>query len=628
MQTLDDMKRDRGLLERTITEHTGTPMRGRECNCPFPEHPDKHPSAGIFEASNGTWMFKCHPCNFSGSFIDMEARLSGRDASDVIKSLNLDPDRKSKPAPPEKEHKVYQSLGDIEATFGMEIGGKWEYVDLEGNVDLVIYRLNIEGGGKRFSQVTPRNGGWVKTAKFDKNPLYNRAGIVNAKTILVVEGEKCADACIAAGIPTTTSPMGANSIHKADWGFIAGKNIYLWPDNDGVGPRGVCEGQEAMKNLARILEGHGCKVKTVDISRLNLPIKGDVFDFLEGIPHDERHKSIKAALCGAPTVGLMQELKDRADRISKGLLRPVEWPWRRFTEMTGFSIPGTVSLICGDGGSTKSFWLIEATSHWYEMGIPFAMYQLEDERAMHAYRAIAQRERRPELVDHVWGEGRGDEVAAILNKHSGFIEVLGKSLDGETKDNIDYEKLLKWTETRAKGGAKIIAIDPITMAAPEKDQWAADKNFTDKLKRIAREYSVSIVLVIHPKKGRKGSMTLDDLAGGSAFGRFAHAVVWLDNHGEPITSKVRDTFATMDRIHNRTMHIVKARNARGQGARLAFNFNHDLTFSEYGVILSKSAEKLQPSSFEQRAIANSQQMRQPAPPVEQYFDESDDQELF
>ena len=632
MRTLEEMKCDRHLLERTIANYTSKAMRGRECSCPFPEHPDRRPSAGIWQAADGTWLFKCHPCNFAGSFVDVEARLSGKSPADVIRSLDIERDRTSHtPAPPapKKPAYVYPTIEALEESFRGKPSRRWEYVDLNGNIDLIVYRFDEAGGGKSFKQVTPRDGGWVKEAKFDKNPLYNRDGIHNRSTVLVVEGEKAADACITAGVPTTTSPMGAGSMAKADWSLLAGKNVYLWPDNDGVGPRGVREGIEAMKSLAKILEGHGCKVKTVDISQLNLPVKGDAYDFLQGIPKEQQRKTLMDALLGAPKSGLMQELKDRAHRISNGLLKPVEWPWRRFTEMTGFSIPGTVSLICGDGGSTKSFWLIEATSHWYEMGIPFAMYQLEDERAMHAYRAIAQREKRPELLDHTWGEGRGDEVSKILEKHAGFIEVLGQSLDGETKDNINYEKLLKWTEARAKSGAKIIAIDPITMAAPEKDQWAADKNFTDNLKRIARDYSVNVVLVIHPKKGRKGSISLDDIAGGSAFGRFAHAVVWLDNHGEPIKSVVKDSFATMERLHNRTMHIVKARNARGQGARIAFNFNQDLTFSEHGMILSKEAQSRATitSPFEQRAIANSQQVKQPAPPVEEVYDDDSD-DLF
>ena len=627
MTSLEYMKQDRGLLERTICEYTNKSMRGRECNCPFPEHPDRNPSAGIFEGSNGNWLFKCHPCGFSGTFIDVEARLSMRTPAEVIKSLGLDDDRK--PAPPAKKDppKVYRTIELLEVSFEAKFSNKWEYRDLDGRIDLIVYRFEKPGGGKYFKQATPLNGGWTRTASFDKTPLYNRSGVARPSTVLVVEGEKAADACIAAGIPTTTSPMGADSVEKADWSLLAGKNVYLWPDNDEVGPRGVRPGIEAMKKVAKILEGHGCRVKTVDIERLDLPKKGDAHDFLQRFPEQDRRAAMRDALTGAATTGLMQELKDRASRISNGLLRPVEWPWRRFTEMTGFSIPGTVSLICGDGGSTKSFWLIEATSHWYEMKIPFAMYQLEDERSMHAYRAIAQREKRPELLDHIWGEGREEEVSQILDKHADFINVLGKSLDGETKDNVTYEKLLKWVEARAKSGAKIIAIDPITMAAPEKDQWAADKNFTDNVKRIAREYSASVVLVTHPKKGRKGSISLDDLSGGSAFGRFAHAVVWLDNHGEPIKSVVKDSFASMERLHNRTMHIVKARNARGQGARLAFNFNQDLTFSEYGMILSKDAQARQSnvSQFEQRAIESSQSKKVVnSQPIEETYDDEDD----
>jgi putative DNA primase/helicase len=101
-----------------------------------------------------------------------------------------------------------------------------------GNLIACVYRYDTPDG-KEFRP-------WdVKARRHkapDPRPLYNRPGIVKADRVVLVEGEKCADALIAKGICATTAMNGANApIEKTDWSPLAGKHVLIWPDNDEAG---------------------------------------------------------------------------------------------------------------------------------------------------------------------------------------------------------------------------------------------------------------------------------------------------------------------------------------------------------------------------------------------------------
>lgn len=54
--------------------------------------------------------------------------------------------------------------------------------------------------------------------------------------MVFVEGEKCAQALIDAGIVATTAMHGANApVEKTDWSPLAGKAVLIWPDRDKPG---------------------------------------------------------------------------------------------------------------------------------------------------------------------------------------------------------------------------------------------------------------------------------------------------------------------------------------------------------------------------------------------------------
>lgn len=121
---------------------------------------------------------------------------------------------------------------------------RWDYLDMAGNLIACVYRYDTPDG-KEFRP-------WdVKARRHkapDPRPLYNRPGIVKADRVVLVEGEKCADALIAKGICATTAMNGANApIEKTDWSPLAGKHVLIWPDNDEAGKAYALRAADALR---------------------------------------------------------------------------------------------------------------------------------------------------------------------------------------------------------------------------------------------------------------------------------------------------------------------------------------------------------------------------------------------
>ena len=85
---------------------------------------------------------------------------------------------------------------------------KWDYLDANGKLLAVVYRYDPPGGKKQFR---PWDAKRHKMAPPDPRPLYNQPGMVSAAQVVLVEGEKCAQALIDAGVNATTAMHGANA---------------------------------------------------------------------------------------------------------------------------------------------------------------------------------------------------------------------------------------------------------------------------------------------------------------------------------------------------------------------------------------------------------------------------------
>lgn len=120
---------------------------------------------------------------------------------------------------------------------------KWDYTDSDGNLLACVYRYDTPTG----KQFRPWDVKSRKQKSPDTRPLYNQVGIKDADSVVLVEGEKCADSLIAQGIPATTAMNGAKApLDKTDWSPLADKKIIIWPDND-------IAGKEYAKNAAQHL---------------------------------------------------------------------------------------------------------------------------------------------------------------------------------------------------------------------------------------------------------------------------------------------------------------------------------------------------------------------------------------
>jgi putative DNA primase/helicase len=153
-----------------------------------------------------------------------------------------------------------------------------QYTDLEGNILYVRLRM-VNANGDKWIRPLSRDdaGNWtqLKQPQFpDGKPLYNLHLLTKEpdKTVFIVEGEKCADALTKLGLLATTSGA-AQSAKDANWQILAGREVTLWPDKDDAG-------LQYAKDVSAKLTSLNATIKQIDISLLNLPIKGDCYDWL------------------------------------------------------------------------------------------------------------------------------------------------------------------------------------------------------------------------------------------------------------------------------------------------------------------------------------------------------------
>lgn len=110
--------------------------------------------------------------------------------------------------------------------------GKWDYHNGDGQLIACVYRYDTPTGkeyrpwdvkSRSMKAPTPR-------------PLYQQPRLRVAKEVVLVEGEKAADALNNLGIVATTAMNGASApIDKTDWSPLLDKQVLIWPDKDDAG---------------------------------------------------------------------------------------------------------------------------------------------------------------------------------------------------------------------------------------------------------------------------------------------------------------------------------------------------------------------------------------------------------
>ncbi len=566
--------------------NAGAVAKGKMFLCCF--HTEKTGSLNVYEES-GVWRGKCHGCGWNGDIFDAIAKSKNTTVANVLTG------GKEKRQIPAKHKTYYATLEKLTEAVKFICNG-WTLTQTDtytnpdsGNHDLVVFRLEANGE-KTFRQAHQTPQGYLLEGAPHPLPIFNRTRIKTAKVVWVVEGEKCVRAMLAAGAIATTSPGGAGKSKHADWTPLSGKTIYLWPDNDPINEKTKKSGGiEHMRDVAAILEKlePPCELNWVDPQALGLAAKEDCADYLaNGNTLEEKAALLEDAIEISVSLGASAALQTRIEGIASGKLAAIDWPWYYITRLTRALRPGTVTLLCGSPGTSKSFMLIQALIYWQCLGIKISLFALEDDRETQLHRALAQVCQCSELTDDEWLKVNHILAIERLKEHKEMLDKFGRSIYEVTQGAPTLHDIVLWIADRANAGCRIIAVDPITAADAGEREWQAAQRFMIECKPILRKHGSSLILVTHPRRGAMGNTQLDDLASGMSYTRFSQTVLSYE-YEEPTGEIVETPQGSVTANINRKIHVRKARLGIGQYAALGFYFNpKTLLAEECGIIAS------------------------------------------
>lgn len=162
-----------------------------------------------------------------GDIFDLLAATHGLDAkNDFAQVLEIAQNLLGQT--PKKVRRQKQNLDDLGPATA-----KYDYFDAQGKLIACVYRYDPPGRKKEFRPYDVATG---KHKAPEPRPLFNQPGMLQAETVILVEGEKCALALTNAGYCATTAMHGAKApVSKTDWSPLAGKDVLIWPDRDRPG---------------------------------------------------------------------------------------------------------------------------------------------------------------------------------------------------------------------------------------------------------------------------------------------------------------------------------------------------------------------------------------------------------
>jgi len=265
-----------------LESHGCAPQRagsGWRARCPA--HEDKRASLSVSGGNNGGCVVHCH----AGCSVESVVAALGLGLADLMPDNGKagTPNSRPGPKPAAGNGRSYPTAEAAIGALAKQFGGRppdhrWDYHDATGNVVGVVLRWNRPDGDKDIRPVRRNpDGTWAIGAMPEPRPLYRLPEVLAAAPdvpVVVVEGEKAADAAVACGLVATTSSGGAKAASKTDWKPLAGRRVVVLPDNDEAG-------EQYAEDVARLCVAAG--VKDVRILRLadyapGLPAGGDLAD--------------------------------------------------------------------------------------------------------------------------------------------------------------------------------------------------------------------------------------------------------------------------------------------------------------------------------------------------------------
>lgn len=148
----------------------------------------------------------------------------------------------------------------------------YEIRDGSGALVALHERREHRDGTKSFTWRQPDGSPGLAGTPVAALPLYGIERLNGTPTVIVVEGEKAADALLEIGVQAVGTVTGASATPGAiPLAELTGRRVHVWPDNDDVG-------HKHMQRVAAGLVDIAAAVSMIDWS--DAPAHGDAADFL------------------------------------------------------------------------------------------------------------------------------------------------------------------------------------------------------------------------------------------------------------------------------------------------------------------------------------------------------------
>lgn len=282
------------------------------------------------DLTSGVWFD--HATGEGGDLIDLWKATQKATFPEAIDDLERWAGLASAPAFTSRVHKVAEKRKEeAKKHAGVDTGlgppvASWYYKSADDTLIGIVRRYDLAGqfddAGKPKKTFRPFTASGEPRMP-DPRPLYRLPQIATASTVVLVEGEKCADALETVGVEATTVMGGANThLEKTDFTPLAGKTVLLWPDNDGLGKTEKVSfvGQRYMERLKIHLEALGCRVGIVEIPP-NKPAKWDAADAVKG--GDDVTAILAAAMPDTTAASMVRFRILTIDELAN--VKPPEW---------------------------------------------------------------------------------------------------------------------------------------------------------------------------------------------------------------------------------------------------------------------------------------------------------------
>jgi hypothetical protein len=268
-------------LDRAVLERAGKRKGGEvRFRCPADGHEDKDPSAR-WNRNKSTWC--CDSCPAGGGALDLADRFGIPRPEQFAQNGRGQTRLKSGPLKSPR-HRICTKTT------------RFDIRDAAGTLIAVHVRNDYDYGGKDFWWERPDGNRGLGSIKAADLPLYGVHELDGATEVVVVEGEKAADALVGLGCAAVGTVCGA-AVTPGDAALaplLPCGCLALWPDNDNAGRR-------LMAKIAERLIALGYPRDRIRvITWPEAPDKGDAADLVAGgaKPDDLRSLLDGAQDCG------------------------------------------------------------------------------------------------------------------------------------------------------------------------------------------------------------------------------------------------------------------------------------------------------------------------------------------